>query len=233
MIGFEDEAMQAAIERVWMLVCNVDTEWRRLFRRTGDDESSPNTYVLSNDRIESFRKALTGDGRSSLPPEKYIAFGLAELRKPQRASHPGIFTRYQSGQLVFPAGMAGGGDDEEEGVVTNNATIEIVCLADQKDVATALANFVLSAVFTSLHVFMESFGADQGAIPVSMSEISPMRDLLPERGSAFWWRMPIKIPTEAELVYFDTTRLAALQPSIHDDSVTDDGAGNPGKVHHN
>lgn len=231
MIGLEDEAILVAIQRVWAVVAADITLWRQLFRREDDD--IPAIYILSDERIDEWFAALTGPtvkGAGTFAANKYVAFGLAELRSPQMTSHPGIFTRFAGSRLSFPTGMSGGGETEEEGYVTGDGSIEVIALANSKQIAAALITFVLSAVFTSLKPFMDTFGGGYGPVPQDVGEIAPMRDVLPERGGAFWWRMRIKVTSEARLVFFANTELAALPISIHHDSVNDDGAGNAGRV---
>lgn len=230
-IGLEDEAILIAISRVWAVVANDIDEWRKLFRRDAEDD--PGIYILSDDRIDEWFYALTGPlvkGAGTAPSNKYVAFGLAELRSPAMTSHPGIFTRCSGSRLSFPTGMSGGGDDEEDGYASGDTTVEVIALANSKQVAAALITFVLSAIFTSLKPYMEGFGGGHAPVPQDIGEIAPMRDLLPERGGAFWWRMKIKVTSETRLVFFANTELAALPISIHHDSVNDDGAGNAGRV---
>lgn len=231
MIGLEDEAILIAISRVWAVVSADIAQWRDLFRREADDE--PAIYILSDERIDEWFYALTGPvikGAGTAPPNKYVAFGLSELRSPQMTSHPGIFTRCSGSRLTMPLGMSGGGDDEEDGYASGDTTVEVIALANSKQLAAALINFVLSAVFTSLKPYMNGFGGGHAPVPQDIGEIAPMRDLLPERGGAFWWRMRIKVTSEARLVFFANTELAALPVSIHHESVNDDGAGNAGRV---
>jgi hypothetical protein len=218
MIGLVDEVLLFALRRAWSVVANDVAEWRRIF---------PDYLETEQHRVDDWHKALTAPEQFAGPVDKYVAFGLAELQRPA-SEHPGMFTRLANARAVAdPAGMAGGGAAEDEGYLGLEQSVEIVVLAQSKQLAAALATFALSAVFTSLGPILARSHVS-GLSFKDASEIGPMRDLLPERGGAYWYRLRYATVTESRLVAFGS-QLLRLPFSIHDVSATDVD-GNQGRV---
>lgn len=215
MIGLVDETILFALKRAWRLVAADVDEWRKMFSG------------VEARRVEDWHKALTAPDRYTGPADRYVTFGLAELNR-AAVEHPGIFTRLVSARVTNdPLGMGGAGDDESEGYVGLDSSVEVVVVAQSKQLGAALATFCMSGVFSSLKpILLRSQVSGLGLKEVS--EIGPMRDLLPERGGAYWYRLRYSTFTECKLVDFES-ELLRLPFSINDVSAIDE-TGNPGRV---
>lgn len=216
MIGLVDETMLFALKRAWRIVAADVDEWRKLF---------PPEVEAS--RVNGWHKALTAPDRYTGPADKVVAFGLAELQRPAM-EHPGIFTRLSNARATTdPVGMGGAGDDESEGYLGLESSVEVVVVAPSKQLGAALATFCLSAIFSQLKPILLRSQV-RGLAMKEVSEIGPMRDLLPERGGAYWYRLRYSTFAECKLVDFES-ELLRLPFSINDESAIDE-TGNPGRV---
>ena len=215
MLGFVDETMLAAIRKVWSDLATDVTEWRRMFHAN-----------LGNDRIDKLFAQLTGaTTRYTGPAEKYAKFGLAELLNDQNDAPPGVFIRMAN----IRADSQLDGSDESEGYVHLNNTIEVICIAERKDAAAALATAVANCIWTRRQTIAEETGLEGPPHLTSVSEIGPMRDLLPDRGGATWYRLQYVCGSDMNLVSINETPRTAREVSINDERAVDD-AGNIGRV---
>lgn len=209
MIGFVDEAVLFALKRAWRIVSADVTVWRSMFS---------DRLVAEQTEVDAWFSALTAPVRSNGPG---LAFGLADLRNPAYDTPTGLFTRLVGGRAVIdPLGMGGAGDDEDEGYLALQQSVEVIVVSHTKRLAAALATFCASALFSSIKALTAN-GHISNLKLEDVTETGPMRDLLPERGGGFWYRLRLSATSEIKLVAFES-ELLALPISVHDVTATDE-----------
>lgn len=215
MIGFVDETMLAAIRKVWSLLAADVTEWRRMFHAN-----------LGNDRIDKLFAQLTGAStRYTGPVDKYVKFGLAELLAESNDAPPGVFVRMANIRVNAQTE----GSNENEGYLQLGNTIEVICLAERKDVAAALATAAANCIWTRRLTIAEETGLEGPPHLTGANEIGPIRDLLPDRGMATWYRLNYVCGSDMQLVTIAEVAATARTISINDERAVDED-GNIGRV---
>lgn len=214
MIGFAQESILSAIQAVWVGTLAVSKpQWRRMFHLN-----------IPEGRVDRLHTALTSPENSSVDPARYVAFGLTELLSRGNDSPPGVFVRLSSARPSITAD----GSVEGQGYAHMMNSIEVFVIADRQDVAGALTTAVMNCVWTRRAQIMRDTGISNLSYP-SVEECSPQRDMLPERGGAFWFRLRYDVGVNMNLIQIAEESPAAVGISIHDERATD-SHGNVGRV---
>lgn len=161
------------------------------------------------------------------PTSAYVAFGLADLQARSPEVPPGVFVRSTGGRSDYqPAALQGSEEDVGWAYVSN--TVEVVVLAQQQQVAAALAFAMNNCIFSDLENLIDDLGTDDVGF-LDIADISPMRDLLPDRGNCYWTRLRWRMGSVMGMKKIAAMAHTAAGFSIHD-ALAKSATGRPGRV---
>lgn len=214
MILLADEIALAAIRNAWNVVALDVNQWLRCFPGT------------PKDRVAGWWRQLTAPVGYEGAPAGGVRFSLAEINQ-KDVRHPAIVAKVANmGSYEDPMGGDSGTDDE--GILGLRATVQIRCIGWKKELAAALAQFVMQAMFTAAADICNETGAENMQF-ANVGEVRPEAELLPELGGAYMWAVDYTLMGAVDLVKVGVGAPVALGFSINDQSATDQD-GNIGRV---